>query len=414
MTALQVPTPRRATKAQRRARIALAGPTGSGKSYTALVIAKSLPGDGSIVGIDTEKGSMADYADIFEFDHVPIDSYNPELLIAMLAAYGDDYRNGTLIVDSMSHFWMGSEGMLEQVDNATARSRSQNAFATGWKDMRPVERKMIEALLAFPGHVIVTMRTKTEWVIVENEKGKKEPKKIGMKPEQRDGIEYEFGLVGDLDQDNRLVITKSRMGSGAPIIRNGSVVLKPDESFGKAIGEWLTKGVETPGVPEYVAQAKAATTRAELRALLAEVHRSNVAGAVVRDGDRALTLRELITEFGLQLPGDSPPPREEPPPAAEPQTPITPASASAMSAATNAAGMVHPRAEDEDQQAAAGGSGWAETWLADVEEAKTMGDLNRLVVALEREKRAGVVDEETAAALMQVHARRLREIRGKK
>lgn len=417
MTTMQVPAPRRATKAQRKARIALAGPSGGGKSFTALTIASSLPGTGRIVGIDTEKGSMADYADIFEFDHVPIDSYNPEFLIAMLAAYADDYRDGVLICDSLSHFWMGADGMLEQVDNATARSRSQSSFNSGWKDMRPVERRMIEALLAFPGHVIVTMRTKTEWVTEYDERTKKTgPRKIGTKPEQREGIEYEFGLVGDLDLDNRLVISKSRMNNGADFIRNGAVVLRPGPEFGKAIGEWLLNGVEVPSVPAFIERARAARTRVELRPVLEEVHRANLAGAVIRDNGRALTLRELIVEIGQGLPEDvDPMPDVEPEPPQQPAPePVPEPRASADEAAEDGGGyQVIQEAADRRaaEPALSAVAQFAADWRADLAKTTRGSQLTPLIVRLERAKRDGSIDDTLAEQLLREHGQRLRAIR---
>ncbi|HZE34069.1 MAG TPA: ATP-binding protein, partial [Actinoallomurus sp.] len=179
-----------ATKEAAKARIALAGPSGSGKTYTALVTARALAAGGKVAVIDTERESASLYADEFTFDTLNMHAYDPRDLVKALGAAGAA-GYAVVIVDSLSHFWMGSGGMLEQVDHAAKRSYGGNSFG-GWKEARPMERQMIDALLGYPGHVIVTMRTKTEWVVQENERGRKEPKKIGTKPEQRDGIEYEF------------------------------------------------------------------------------------------------------------------------------------------------------------------------------------------------------------------------------
>jgi hypothetical protein len=196
----------RATKKQAKARLAFDGPSGSGKTYTSLRIATVL-GE-RIAHIDTEHRSASKYADLFAFDTLQLDRYDPQLLVdalAVAAAEGYD----VVIVDSLSHFWMGIDGMLEQVDKAAKRVAGGNSFG-GWKEMRPVERKMIEALLAYPGHVIVTMRTKTEWVVEKDDRGRSVPRKIGLKAEQRDGIEYEFDIVGDLDLENELIVSKTR------------------------------------------------------------------------------------------------------------------------------------------------------------------------------------------------------------
>lgn len=233
----------KATKKQARARIAFEGPSGSGKTYTALVTARVL--GKRVAVIDTEHRSASLYADEFEFDTLPLDRYSPQILIealAIAAASGYD----VVVVDSLSHFWMGADGMLEQVDKATKRAGRNDSFGSGWKDMAPVEQKMIQAMLAFPGHVIVTMRQKTEWVI-EDRGGKKVPKKIGLKAIQRDGLEYEFTVVGDLDHENELIITKTRCKALA-----GAVIRKPNDEFGRTILAWLEDGESSgPSAAEF-------------------------------------------------------------------------------------------------------------------------------------------------------------------
>jgi len=280
-----------ATKEQAKARIALAGPSGSGKTYTGLVTAAAL-GE-RVAVIDTERRSASKYADLFTFDTLQMHHYDPRDLVKALAAAGAAEYD-VVLVDSLSHFWMGTGGMLEQVDNAAKRSYGGNSFG-GWKDARPMERAMIDALLAYPGHVIITMRTKSEWVIEENERGKKQPRKVGTKPEQRDGIEYEFDIVGDLDLENTLVISKSRCVALA-----GEVIRRPDESFGKAVSAWLSDGKPAVSVREYVDQAcDPKVDREELRALYDEVAGRGLLGAAVHDDTgEDTTLGALIIAKG--------------------------------------------------------------------------------------------------------------------
>jgi hypothetical protein len=281
-----------ASKSARKARIALAGPTGSGKTYTALTLASSLAD--RIAVIDTERGSASLYSgrDAFTFDVLEMNVYDPRDLVAALAAAGSA-GYGAVIVDSLSHFWEGTGGMLEQVDNAAKRGNG-NSFG-GWKEARPMERAMIDALLAYPGHVIVTMRTKTEYV-VETVKGKQVPRKIGLKPVQRDGIEYEFDIVGDLDVENTLVITKTRCKELA-----GEVLNRPDALLGKRILAWLDDGAALPTVPDYVKRAEQASTSDELRVLYKEVLQRNLGGAAVMHGEQSTTLAVLIGDYGRAL-----------------------------------------------------------------------------------------------------------------
>lgn len=228
----------KATKKALKARVALNGPSGSGKTWTALMTARALAGTtGRVAVIDTERMSASLYADTFEFDTLQMHSFAPLDLQRALAAAGAAGYD-VVVVDSLSHFWMGTDGMLEQVDNAAKRSYGGNSFG-GWKEARPMERQMIDAILAYPGHVILTMRTKTEWVLEENAKGKKTPTRVGTKPEQREGIEYEVGIVGEMDLEHNLVITKSRAVALAD-----KVFRRPGPEFGEAILQWLVDGAE--------------------------------------------------------------------------------------------------------------------------------------------------------------------------
>lgn len=259
------------------ARIALAGPSGSGKTWTALTTARELAP--KVAVIDTERGSAKKYAgdDGFTFDVLEMTHFDPRDLVKALAAAGAA-GYGCVVVDSLSHFWMGSGGMLEQVDNAAKRGGG-NSFG-GWKEARPMERQMIEALLGYPGHVVVTMRTKTEWVVEENDKGKKVPRKIGTRPEQREGIEYEFDLVGDMDLEHTLVVSKSRI---APLA--DQVIRRPDGEFGQQVAKWVGDGVPPKSALDYRDAALGSLQTVDtLRELYMEVQRKRLDGAAVIDG----------------------------------------------------------------------------------------------------------------------------------
>lgn len=224
----------KATKKAAKGRVALDGPSGSGKTFTALTLATTLGGRAAV--IDTEHGSASKYADLFEFDTLHLDRYSPQILIdALGAAAVAEYD--VVVVDSLSHFWMGTDGMLEQVDKAAKRSGGHGM--SGWKEMRPVERQMVESLLAYPGHVICTLRVKTDWVEGENARGKRVMQKVGTKAEQREGLEYEFDLVGSLDLNNELTVVKSRCPQLA-----GEIVARPGRPFAETFKAWLDDGVQ--------------------------------------------------------------------------------------------------------------------------------------------------------------------------
>lgn len=241
----------KATKEQAKLRMALIGPSGSGKTYSALAVARGL-GD-NVALIDSEHGSASKYASEFEFDTLRLTTFAPLTYVqAIEAAAAAGYD--VLVIDSLSHAWTGKEGALEQVDMATARSRSHNKFSEGWREVTPQHNALIEAILAAPMHVIATMRVKTEYVIEENDRGQKVPRKVGLAPVQRAGMEYEFDVVGDIDHDHKLIVSKSRCSAIAD-----AVIPKPGEQLAKVLAEWLGDGAEV--VPVDRARLDAALER---------------------------------------------------------------------------------------------------------------------------------------------------------
>jgi len=226
----------RATKKQAKARIGLIGPSGSGKTYTALRLATNM--GMRVALIDTERGSAAKYADKFVFDTMELIDYNPQNYINGIKdaeAAGYD----VLIIDSLSHAWSGTGGILDIVDTATAKSRSGNAFTTGWREASPLHNKLIESMLSARLHLIVTMRSKMEYVLEDDGKGGKKPRKVGLAPVQRDGMEYEFDIVGDMDLEHNFIVSKTRCD-----LLDGKVFNKPGEDLAAIIMGWLSDGDE--------------------------------------------------------------------------------------------------------------------------------------------------------------------------
>jgi hypothetical protein len=236
----------KATKSQCRARVAIAGPSGSGKTYTGLIIATGLAEGGKIAVIDSERGSASKYADDFDFDVCELTTFSPHEYIKAIKE-AEDAGYAAILVDSLSHAWSGIGGALEMVDNATARSRSGNSYAA-WREVTPVHNALVDAMLQCRSHLVATMRSKTEYVLEEGPGGKKTPRKIGMAPVQRDGMEYEFDIFADMDFENRLIVSKTRCKALRQL-----VVPTPGPDFAKKILDWVTDGA--PVDPEAVALA---------------------------------------------------------------------------------------------------------------------------------------------------------------
>lgn len=225
---------RQAHRKGKHARWAIIGPSGSGKTYTALLLAKGLTRNGRIVVIDTERGSADNYSDILgdvKFDKVDLPNFSPAMYaecIKYVVAQGYD----TVITDSLSHAWAGKGGALEMVDKAARKSQSGNSF-TAWRDVNPVLAELNDVILSAPAHMLVTMRVKQEYVQEKNDKGKTEIRKVGMAPIQREGLEYEFDIVGNMDMSNNMMIDKTRVA-----FLSGEVYNKPGVALGKQVREW--------------------------------------------------------------------------------------------------------------------------------------------------------------------------------
>lgn len=285
-----------ATKEQSKARIALAGPSGSGKTWTALVLATGLAQGKPVAVIDAERGSASKYVGPFQFNRLNLYTYDPRDLVKALASAAKSGHE-SVVIDSLSRFWGGHGGMLEIVDNVSKRNYGGNTFGGGWKEARPIENDMIEAMLGYPGHVIATLRVKTAYEITKVD-GKSVPVKLGLQPEQRNGIEYEFDVFGDMDQENNLIISKSRCSD-----LSGKVINRPGPEVAATLLEWLSDGTSGHAPNDYRDIAVSpATGREELRELYRAVKADGKLGAVVMDEHgRMVTLHDLITRKGSEF-----------------------------------------------------------------------------------------------------------------
>lgn len=236
-----------ASKSAARLRLALFGPSGSGKTFTALRLAEGL--GGKVAVIDTERGSASKYADRFRFDVLELPSFGIDVYVeAIRAAAGYD----VLIIDSLTHAW---HQLLDDVEKL-ARAKFAGNTWSAWSQGTPKQRGLVDALLAFDGHVIATMRTKTEWSTATDERtGKSKPVRVGLAPEQGKGIEYEFDLLGELSPDHVLTIIKDRTGR-----YQDATLEKPGEQLGRDLAAWLAQGKAPERQPEPAAAEVAAET----------------------------------------------------------------------------------------------------------------------------------------------------------
>lgn len=225
----------RTQRHSQRLRLALCGPSGAGKTWSALLLAKGLMQNsgGRIALLDTERGSASLYSRLCEFDSAALaPPFSPERYIeAIRAAEAAGYE--VLVIDSLSHAWAGPGGVLEMQDRAAKSLR--NSFAA-WREVTPEHNALVDALLDSSCHIIATLRSKTAYE-VQQDGGRTRVQKVGLAPVQRDGLEYEFTVVLDLAVEGH-VATSSKDRTG---LFDGKRFVV-DETTGAELRHWLQGG----------------------------------------------------------------------------------------------------------------------------------------------------------------------------
>jgi hypothetical protein len=245
-----------ATRKRAKIKMALQGPSGSGKTMGALLVAYGLCGNwNKIAVIDTENYSASLYAHLGMFKVLNIGvPFSPEKYMEALKVC-EQAGIDVIVIDSISHEWEGSGGILDIHSNMTG-----NSF-TAWGKLTPRHNAFVQGILQSPAHIIGTIRSKQEYVLSERN-GKQVPEKVGMKGVTRDGMDYEFTLVLDLDIKHNANASKDRTGL---FMDKPHFNLKP--SVGEQILRWCMEG-ETPAMPDqFLKSIQACNTLEELKSL---------------------------------------------------------------------------------------------------------------------------------------------------
>ena len=218
------------TAQRKRAKIkmGLQGPSGSGKTMGALLTAFGLCGDWSKVAIvDTENHSAELYAHLGTYNVLALNGpYTPEKYIQAIELC-EKAGMEVIIIDSVTHEW---ENLLEY------HSSLQGNSFTNWGRVTPRHNEFVRKILQSSMHIISTIRTKQDYVLNERN-GKMVPEKVGLKTVQRDGLEYEFTLVFDINMKNHAIASKDRTG-----LFFGQPEQKLSVETGKQINDWCNSG----------------------------------------------------------------------------------------------------------------------------------------------------------------------------
>lgn len=277
---------RKAVRRQAKLRLGIAGPAGSGKTYTALLLAFGM--GGKVAMVDTEHGSGDLYAELGDYDTCRLDPpYTPERYISLITEAEKEYD--VLIVDSLSHAWAGTGGVLDILNKVVQSSRSGNSYAA-WREVTPMHNALVEKILTCESHIICTVRSKMAYAMDDDGTGKHSVRPVGMAPVQRDGMMYEFTIFMDLSIEHVATAVKDRtqlFPVDQPFI--------PDSDTGIKIMAWLEQG-EPPekeillAKADIMAEIPKYATVSDLNALYKKIAKSVDA---LESGDKELVLAEF-------------------------------------------------------------------------------------------------------------------------
>lgn len=218
-----------ATRSNSSMRLAIHGPSGSGKTYSALQIAKGLTKNNQIAVIDTEAGSASLYSNLTNFKVLRLEQpFTPETFIEAITIC-ENAGCDVIIIDSLSHSWEGSGGVLEIHGQMPG-----NSFAN-WSKVMPRHNALIQKILTSSAHIIATLRAKQDYLI-DQSNGKMTIQKVGLKPVQKEGIDYEFTLAFDMDIRHKATASKDRTGL---FIDKSPFVITPQT--GSIIKDWCNQ-----------------------------------------------------------------------------------------------------------------------------------------------------------------------------
>ena len=242
---------KKAQREQVRIKVSIAGPAGSGKTMSSLLMAFGLTraefpnlSDAEIwekiCVIDTESGSASLYVGkqvgptmIGQYNVIDLcPPFEPQTFVDAIHM-AEDHGMNVIIIDSLSHAWAGVGGALDQ--QGAIAARSGNSW-TAWRSVTPQHNKLVDAMLQSPAHVIANMRAKMDYEQITGDNGKKQVKAVGMGVIMRDGIEYEFTTSFMLDYQHNANATKDRTG-----MFDGKY-FTIDANTGKQMYQWLSSG----------------------------------------------------------------------------------------------------------------------------------------------------------------------------
>ncbi len=244
---------KKATRRNAKLRLALSGTAGAGKTYSALLMAKEF--GTRIAVLDSERRSASLYADLVDFDVCELEGKGPSDYIAKIkeaAAAGYE----VLVIDSYSHSWIGA---LDTIDK-------MGGWMKGGKVVTPLVAKLVDAILSYPGHVIATLRSKSDFAI-ETVNGKATMKKMGMATVARDGTDYEFTVMLEMEKEGGVTVSKTRCSA----LSDGAYTRDDIPKIARMLRDWIGQGAPLSPVDAMTERIRFAQSPEDLALLAPEL-----------------------------------------------------------------------------------------------------------------------------------------------
>ena len=249
---------RKAERRNAKIKLALTGSSGCGKTYSALLLANGITDWENIAVIDTENGSADLYAHLGGYSVLPLPIHKPDEYIKAIETC-EKAGIEVIIIDSITHEW---QWCLEYHSKLPG-----NSF-TNWGKITPLHNRFLRKVLTSDVHIIATMRTKQDYVL-QDKNGKKVPEKVGLKTVQRDGMDYEFTVVFDLDIKHNATASKDRTSI---FDKETAFVITPET--GKRISDWCKQGTTEKQVREMIEKANKIETLTAIWNKYPEFHKN--------------------------------------------------------------------------------------------------------------------------------------------
>lgn len=234
---------RKSEKKRAKIKMALQGPSGSGKTYSSLLLAKGLSGGdfSKVAVIDSESGSSDLYSDLGDYNVLTLKPpFTPENYIKAIEVC-EKAGIECCILDSLSHTW---EELLDYHSKLPG-----NSFLN-WRKINLRLNALVNKILQSPCHVIATLRTKQDYILNQKD-GKYIPEKVGLKSIMKDGIDFEFTIVFDIDIKNYVRCSKDRAN-----LFFGKPEFKINPDTGKRILDWCNSGTDLKEARQKIKNAK--------------------------------------------------------------------------------------------------------------------------------------------------------------